>query len=389
LIKVVFFVHSMEGGGAERVVSRLINHLDRSQFSPYLVLMEKKGPYLKYIPADVPIYELGIKETNPLLLPKLLFRLRQILKSVEPDLLFSVLWYANISAVMASRGLPVKAIISERIWTPFEISERTGGKFLRFIKKSLLKSIYPFADHVVAVSAGIAAELEKNFGVPSQRISVIHNPALDNSALAQADSQEDPWKGEKGFRIISMGRLESQKGHDVLIRAIAKLPEELMLNVKVLGEGPERQNLERLVRDFGLESRVRLEGFQSNPYTYLKFADLFVLPSRAEGFPNALLEAMSFNLPVIAADCSTGPREILQDGAVAPLFAVDDVDGLAKELSEIVQDATRCDRCRGKVRMRIRDFDTDEIWGCYKKLFLSVLASTNINNLIGSNTGPE
>lgn len=373
-MRVLFFIHSLSGGGAERVLMRLVNHLDRKRFEPVLVLMEKKGAYLDMIPADVPVHELAVNEENPLEFPRIVSSLRRVVKEVKPEILFSMLWYANISAVLAVKGLATRSVISERIWTPYEISDGTVLKPLRPIKKFLLKKLYPHADHVVAVSEGIAKELCRSFGVNKERVSVIHNPVPISSLIDQSRAVANPWR-ESGFKIVSMGRLTAQKGHDVLIRALGKLPGEAKFHLQVLGEGPDKNSLNSLICKLGLQDKVTLNGFADNPFSYLANADLFVLPSRAEGFPNALVEAMCFNIPVIAADCPTGPKEILLGGDVAPLVPVGDVDRLASALALMMADASYQQMVANKVGQRIQDFDVPRILGHYENLFATLVES--------------
>jgi glycosyltransferase involved in cell wall biosynthesis len=350
---------------------RLINHLDRSRFEPVLVLMEKKGAYLDMIPEDVPVHVLGVNEENPLEMFKIVSRLRRVVRELTPQILFSMLWYANICAILAVKGLPTRSVISERIWTPYEISDGTVLKALRPIKKFLLEIFYRHADHVVAVSSGIAEELCKNFGVRKKRVSIIHNPVPILHLVEQSRSGENPWR-EEGFKIVSMGRLTAQKGHDHLIRALGKLPKETNFHLQILGEGPDEALLKGLVEECGLQGKVTLAGFVGNPFVYLVNADLFVLASRAEGFPNALVEAMCFSIPVIAADCPTGPSEILLGGEVAPLVPVDDVEKLSVALKRMMDDDFFRQGVVSRVEKRIQDFSASLILARYEDLFAAL-----------------
>jgi len=372
VIKILFFIHSLSGGGAERVLMRLVTHLDRSRFEPVLVLMEKKGAYLDMIPEDVPVHVLGVNEENPLEFFKIVKRLRRVVRELKPQILFSMLWYANISAILAVKGFPARSVISERIWTPYEIRDGTVLKALRPIKKFLLGKLYRHADHVVAVSGEIAVELCKNFGVRRENVSVIHNPVPILHLVEQSRAGGNPWRDE-GFKIVSMGRLTAQKGHDIVIRALGKLPEEVNFHLQILGEGPDEELLKGLVEECGLQGKVTLAGFADNPFAYLANADLFVLASRAEGFPNALVEAMCFNIPVIAADCPTGPREILHGGDVAPLVPEDDPEELAAALKRVMDDDSFRQGIVSRVAKRIQDFSAPLILERYEDLFAALV----------------
>jgi glycosyltransferase involved in cell wall biosynthesis len=370
MTRVLFFIHSLAGGGAERVMCHLLKHLDRSRFTPALVVMDKSGPYLSQVPEDVAIYDLSVQEENPLHFPRILLGLRRVVQQFRPDVICSMLWYANLAAVLASRGFPgVKTVISERISTSYEIENETVIKPLQQIKGLLIRSIYPRADHAVAVSEGIAAELVERFGVRPQRCSFIHNPVDLRFLEQQKAVPDDPWRQGRGIRLLAIGRLSHQKGFDLLIRAVGRLTGRLQLQLVILGEGGERASLEKLAREVGVSDRVTLAGFSGNPYLWMGKADIFVLPSRAEGFPNVLLEAMATGLPVIAADCKTGPHELLKGGEVSPLVPVEDVEGLAETIAAVAGDPEYARELGERGALRAQDFNISKKVGEYQALF--------------------
>lgn len=369
MTRVLFFIHSLAGGGAERVMCHLLKHLDRSRFTAALVVMDKSGPYLSQLPDDIAVYDLGVQEENPLHFPRVVTGLRRIVREFRPDILCSMLWYANLAAVLATRGIPgVKTVISERISTSYEIENETVIKPLQKIKGVLIRCLYPRADHVVAVSEGIAAELVDRFGVAARRCSFIHNPVDHNFLDQQRGLSEDPWRGS-GIRLLAMGRLSHQKGFDLLIQAVGRLSGTCNLQLVILGEGGERSALEKLVAEEGLSGKVTLPGFSSNPYLWMNNAHIFVLSSRAEGFPNVLLEAMATGLPVVAADCKTGPRELLKGGEVCPLVPVEDVAKLAEAIAAVAGDIGHAAELGKWAERRAGDFTVRNKVGEYELLF--------------------
>lgn len=229
--------------------------------------------------------------------------LRRLLAELRPDVTLSFLTRANVSNIAATWGRRRGCIISERV----NSSAHFRGRISAMASKLLLRLSYPRADHVIAVSNGVAQDLARNFAVPDSRISIIFNP-VDHD-LIETRGTEPPAISIEGEYIAATGRLVPNKNFPMLIDAFAQsgLPGSLV----ILGEGPERQKLEAQIASLGLENRVLLPGFVENPFAILKRATLFALPSNAEGFPNGLVEAMACGLPVVATNCASGPSEIL------------------------------------------------------------------------------
>jgi glycosyltransferase involved in cell wall biosynthesis len=170
--------------------------------------------------------------------------------------------------------------------------------------------------------------------LPDGKICVIHNPVFDPDIEALSRAAPDHPFFEAGGPpiIVAVGRLHSQKGFDVLLRAFAVARAQIDCRLVILGDGPERARLAAQAEQSGLGYDIDMPGFCANPFALMARAGAFVLSSRWEGFPNALVEAMACGAPVIATDCPSGPREILQGGHIAPLVPVDDVDALARTL---------------------------------------------------------
>ena len=195
---------------------------------------------------------------------------------------------------------------------------------------------YRDVDAVVAVSQGVADDTMQITGLPPERLHVIRNPVitprLSEAALLPVDH---PWLGPERERpvILGAGRLTRQKGFDVLLEAFARLRALRDCRLILLGEGKLREPLLEQARALGVADDLDLPGFDANPWRWMRAADLFALSSRWEGSPNVLTEAMAVGTPVVACDCPSGPREILDGGRVAPLVPVDDVAALAGALA--------------------------------------------------------
>jgi len=182
------------------------------------------------------------------------------------------------------------------------------------IRKQLLKWLYNDADNIVAVSEGIRSELIKKYRVRKDKVKVIYNGynLKKIRALMQEETEQQYRELFESPCIITAGRLTRQKGQWHLIRAFQKVKETVPdAKLIIMGKGELDEELRQLSDHLGFREDVHFIGFQENPYKYIAKANVFVLPSMYEGFPNALAEAMACGIPVISSDCRTGPREIL------------------------------------------------------------------------------
>jgi glycosyltransferase involved in cell wall biosynthesis len=196
---------------------------------------------------------------------------------------------------------------------------------------TLIKHFYPWADYIIGNSQGVAADLGKITGLPAERIRVIYNPVVTPELQAKTQAPlQHPWfaPGQPPV-LLAVGRLTQQKDFPTLIQAFAEVRRHQAARLLILGEGPDRPQLEGLIKTLNLEQDVALFGFVENPYAYMARAALFILSSRWEGLPTVLIEALFCGVPVVATDCPSGPREILAGGQYGALTPMQDVATLA------------------------------------------------------------
>ncbi|MFH1279199.1 MAG: glycosyltransferase [Candidatus Eisenbacteria bacterium] len=215
---------------------------------------------------------------------------------------------------------------------PFPPSRRLHEALARFALRR--------ADLVIAVAEGVKTDLVERFAVPAEKIRVVYNP-VDVGGVRR--SGEEPWGDESygppGHRLlVSVGRLVELKGLDYLVDAVASISPRCPVTLIIVGEGTERPALEERIRTGGLEDRVFLIGARENPWKYMARADLFILPSLTEAFPNVIGEAFALGKPVIAADCSPGVREYLRDGACGLLVPPANARALAEGIELLLED---------------------------------------------------
>ena len=332
-VDVALFVPSLVGGGAERVIVDLAAALTRAGHRVELVLARAEGAYLTSVPEDVPIVDLRASRVA-LALPALVRYLRR----VRPRAVLSTLEHANVVTLLAAPFAPAtRIVIREANTSPLDLgADGVRGR----VVGALMRWLYPRAHAVVAVSAGVAEALRTTVGVPADRIDVIANPVVTERVLAGAQREPShPWASDGGAPLVlGVGRLAPQKGFDVLLRAVARVRAGRRCRLLILGEGDERPALEALAEELGIADDVAMPGFDPDPFAAMARADLFVLSSRWEGLPNALIQALALGTPAVATDCPSGPSEIADEGRFARLVPVDDVAALADAIASALDD---------------------------------------------------
>jgi len=327
--KLAIFLPSLSGGGAERAMLNLAHGLAEYGCAVDLVLAQAKGPYLSEVQDSVQI--LDLKALRVLTsLPALTGYLRR----EQPTALVSSLDFASVVALWARRlaGIPTRVLINEQ--NTISISARKSVRRRERMVPRLAKRFYPWADHVTGNSRGVADDLSHVTGLPRERIKVLYNPVVTPELREKARAPlNHPWF-EAGQRpvVLAVGRLTQQKDFPTLIQAFAEVRQARPSRLVILGEGPDRPVLEALVKQLNLDDDVAMPGFVENPYAYMRRASLYVLPSRWEGLPTVLIEALYCGPPVIATDCPSGPREILADGRHGLLVPVGDVTALTQAI---------------------------------------------------------
>ena len=307
--KISIFINSIAAGGAERVVSLLLNEL-KTDLDIYLVLLNKKIEYdipdgQKIFCLNQPDKENGIIKI--IKLPYLALRYKRFCKKNKIETSLSFLKRANyINCLSSIYGSRSKIIISERTYLSNYL--QFIGRYGKMSGRYLTKWLYPKAKLIITNSALIKTDLQKNFNIHT-KFQVIHNP-INVSAIQHAGNVNTNSSLFTTFTFISVGGLRREKNYELLIDAFYKI-KDLDCTLILAGKGEQENKLKHKVKHLDLENRIIFTGFDNNPYKYLSKADCFILSSDFEGFPNSIQEALACNLPVISTDCQSGPREIL------------------------------------------------------------------------------
>ncbi|MDB4944782.1 MAG: hypothetical protein JWP97_4316 [Labilithrix sp.] len=347
--RLTLLCRSLDGGGAERVMIALAGAFAGLGHEVDLVILTGRDEAeLGSLPGAVRV--VWLEAPRPELAA---FRLLGHLRRTSPSAILSTLVLPNALAVACAallpRGRRPRVVVREANTLSAALRHRPLTS--RLLAGVAARVAYPRADAIVAVSEGARDDLAAFLGLPRSRVRAIANPFPAAEVLARAaEPVDDPWlrAPREVPVVVAAGRLVPKKGFHVLLEAVALLRRTRDVRLLIMGEGPERADLERRVARLALGDHVRLVGHLANPFSVLARADLFVLSSLAEGMPNVLLEALACGCPVVATDCPSGPREILANGAHGALVPPDDAGALAVAMDRaLAAPAVRSARATG------------------------------------------
>ena len=352
-MRVVFIIPSLALGGAERHLVRLVKAVKEYMKSvDIVVLSDADDAVLSEVPHGTGIY---ILRSTTSASPFLWLRVSRLLMKLEPEVTVGWSTYANLVAIVATRfSSSRKVVLTELNYVPKICARSRTGRLRRYAVLSLIKSIYGIADVIAANSADNVRFLSKFIG-RGPTYSYLPNPIDVSMAnhLATMKPEIRPADVE-GPHILAIGRLQPQKGFDVLLKALALVRRKLAWRLLLVGDGPEKERLHHLARSLDIEHAVDWVGAVTNPFPYYLWADLVVLPSRFEGFPNVALEAMSCSRTVICADCKTGPKELTRNGKYGVLVRPEDPEMLAAAIVNWGQKADERNRLGALAQEHIR-----------------------------------
>lgn len=368
--RIGFFVPEMAVGGAEHVTVNVANGLAERGYDVDLLLAYPAGAFRGKVEDSIRVVDLDVPRVPGVGLGVSVPKLASYLRSTRPDVLFSAMTHANVVALAAkavsnasTRAVPVEHL-------PFSAKSATKDA----VVLSVAKFGYAIADGVVAVSEGVAESVARNTRVDGDDVRVLYNPIptgeiYERSKGPVTDAEE--WFRSDDFDVVlGVGRLEDQKDFATLIGAFDRVRTEVDdARLVIVGEGSGREELLALVADLGLSDVVSLPGFVDDVYPYMGRASVFALSSRNEGLPTVLVEAMACGCPVVATDCPSGPREILEAGEHGPLVPVGDERALAEAIRAVLSDPPE-----GRaLRERAADFSFDAVLDDYEAFIEDLL----------------
>lgn len=370
--RVTLVIYALGRGGAERIITELANHWAEKEHEVRLVTFapDTESPYALNPKVRRECLQFG--GTSPTVLHAVfrnfsaLSRLRRTFRTQRPDVVLSFMTRANVLTLLAGWRLKCRKIISERI-DPRFAHVSPIWRLARRMSYGLASRIVVQTDAVRAWGAGVSA---------AWRCAVIPNPlsrSFNDEPLSASDLRRTSGLPTTVRILIGMGRLESQKGFDLLIRAFSDCHvHHPQWHLVIVGEGQERGRLLEFARDCGVGAQVHFPGLSQSPRQWLQQADLFVLSSRYEGFPNVLLEAMACGLPVVSFACPSGPDEIIRDGEDGVLVKNGDIRELGRTLDTLMGDNARRAELGDNARRNVQRYSPAAVLPLWDKLLEEV-----------------
>ena len=359
-VSLVGLAYSLETGGAERMMLTILNYCTTQNFEVHLVLFKDSGELRKELSSNIKIHKL-----NRLSVAKGMPKCLKVVKQISPDILFTGMGHINLAL---APFLPImKRVLPQTKWIARETNivsiENSLSKYPKLFN-FLYKHTYQNYDTIVAQSEDMRDDILKNY-FKTDKVVLINNP-IDVEKVERLAKNEPSYIFDSSkINLLSVSRLREQKKHKFMLEALTYLPHQYHLTI--IGSGEKETFLKELTQKLNLQKRVTFLGHQSNPYSYMKRADLFLLTSQREGFPNVLLEANLLGLPIVAFSSLGGITEIVEEGVNGLLAPYPNSKALAKK----IQKASVTQFNKNKIVKRtIQRYSKDTIMQKYKTIFL-------------------
>jgi len=370
-IRILLAISDLTGGGAERQLSILLQHLDRSRFDIHLCVWR---PVFEYdLPDDIPVH--FARKTRPWHVVSVVRAMQRLIDELEPDLVYSQLHYVNMVT-----GTALALADHQPAWVCRQCNDPRAemkGPFASWARWALRR-----ADRVVGLSQGVTAANIEYLNIPPQRAVTIYNLAEVERIQRMAQEPLPIDRSREKFTVVHAGRLHPQKNQALLLETFARFrdqPAELWM----LGDGPLRDSLAAKADGLGISSQVKWLGFQRNPFPYFRAADCFALSSTYEGLGNVLIEAMLCGTAAVSTRCPYGPDELIDDGVTGLLVPVGDAKALGEALAGLAANREATVAMGETARARaVARFGTTAGYRTFENLFETVVAEHRAGALV-------
>jgi glycosyltransferase involved in cell wall biosynthesis len=359
--RICIVIAALGAGGAERVIAWLVRWLALDGALITIVSFDHPGDAIYHdFGTGITLHRLGIAAgpagrtwmPSPI---RRIIALRNVLRDLSPDVAIGFLTKINTILLAAAVGLKIPVLVSER--------NNPNMQPAHWAWKYSLQLLYGRANTIVCQTHASIACIPRRCRA---RVKVIPNPVIASAPGAPNIRER--------CKITGVGRLERQKGFDVLIKAFAMIADtHRSWDLDIWGQGPEQETLQHLASTLGLADRVAFRGLSQQPGGWIGEADMFVLSSRFEGFPNVLGEAMAAGLPVLSADCNFGPADLIDDDANGLLVRPDDPDAMAAALARLIGDPKLRERLGSAAKSVTSRFSSDAVAQLWRETLIESL----------------
>lgn len=347
---ILFILPDLNMGGAERIITLLINNLDKNKFTPKLLLMRKEGYYLELLDKNIEIIDIKTFRIRNAFFP-----IVKVLRTLKPDIVFG--GWGEVSAYLA----PIIPFFPKIRFIAREtniVSQHVTRPEIRFFYR-----FYNNFDTVIAQSDDMKNDLINNLKIHEEKIIKINNPVdVDAVEAKSLEPMNFPFF-EDYKNVVAIGNLSYRKGFDNLLKVFSYLKKENIF-LYIIGEGDDKEKLIELKDSLQIKN-VKFLGKITNPYPYLKNADLFILSSRYEGFPNVLLEAGATGTFSLANNCKGGINEIIEENINGRIISIEDHKNFAEEIKITLSKKYDKNRIKNSIKNR---FSKDKIIHQYEKI---------------------
>lgn len=310
-IKLLVLIPSLQCGGSEKYVATLCNNIDTQKFDITLAVINNAAPFYTITNAAVKLVDLQKKAVR-----HSFFAIRKLVKKIKPDIIYSNANHLNLFLAVFKKQIAGTTVVVARESSIVSINSKRAKH--AGIYQWLIKKFYKKLDHIICQSAYMQNDLIANYTIDKHKTVVINNYVEEHNL-----QNEQPQKN----KFITIARLSEEKGIGRLLQALAKL--NTTFTYYIIGDGDTKAALQKQVNELQLQQHVFFTGQKAHPFEGMEDAALFLMGSHYEGFPNVLLEAGSYGIPVVAFNAPGGICEIITDGENGSLVTDGDIDAFA------------------------------------------------------------
>ena len=364
--KILFLIYNLDGGGAEKVLLKILEKIDKNKFKIDLFLIKKEGVYLKEFETkfkDITIRTPYDNLSKNKLLNWIQYKLKykKVRKSLKNPEIFKefikekydtqIAFLEGMSSIYLSKTECKNKIA----WVHVDLEKH------RTMPIDKEREIYKNYNKIICVSNQAKNSFDKIYPEYSNKSTVIYNPIDKDEIIKKSNEEVEKFRDKNIVTFIAIGRLNEEKGFDILLKAHKLLKDEnLENNIVILGEGTERKNLEKYILENDLEKSVKLLGFKKNPYPYLKQSDIYILSSRYEGYSLTVAEALVLNKAIISTRC-IGPMELLENGKYGLMCNSEDIYQLKECMKKFILNKKLREESEEKTKIKSKEMQMKSI----------------------------